>query len=341
MTKMDVLEGFAVETADGLIFTVKGHLHPPERVIAYLRYLPDPAGDRRRQGRRYRRIYDFDEQRQILTTQYPGLIGYDPVLGCEVQSVPRSRISIVHDPTRYLDALRRHGTTRPVEEDAVALMRVIQAAAAVPWAALGISGSLMLGTQRPDSDIDLLVYGAAAGRQVYRSVAELMARPDGEVRMLSEEELHALHQEHSSHTPLSFEDFRRAQTRKFNEGRFRGRSFFVRFVQRPEEFGERYGDRIYRPLGPATVETTVCDDRETLFTPCRYKVQETIFLDGRETPTLAEIISHRGRFADQARSGERAQAHGTVEEVVSRDGSSYYQLVVGAAAGDYMRVRTG
>ena len=335
---MDILEGFAVETADGLIFTVKGHLHPPERVIAYLRYLPDPAGDRRRQGRSYRRIYDFAEQRQILTARYPGLIGYDPVLGGEVQSVPRTRISVVHDPTRYLETLRRHGATRPVEEDALALALAVQEAAGVPWAALGISGSLMLGTQRPDSDIDLLVYGEAAGRAVYRALAELMARPGGEVRTLSEAELHALHQEHQSHTPLSFEDFRRAQTRKANEGRFRGRSFFVRFVQRPEEFGEHYGDHIYRPLGPATVEATICDDRDALFTPCRYNLQGTTFLDGAAVPVLAEIISHRGRFADQVRTGERVQARGKVEEVVSRDGYSFHQLVVGATAGDYMRV---
>ena len=33
-------EGDFLETNDGLIFDVKGLLHPPERKIAYLRYIP-------------------------------------------------------------------------------------------------------------------------------------------------------------------------------------------------------------------------------------------------------------------------------------------------------------
>ena len=50
--------------------------------------------------------------------------------------------------------------------------------------------------------------------------------------------------------PFSFSDFCRHQERKVNEGRFRGRPFFVRFVVQPEEVGERYGEP-YRsfPLG--------------------------------------------------------------------------------------------
>ena len=82
------VEGFALHTADELIFTVKGLVHPPDRVIAYLRYLPDPQGDRERDGVRYRRVYHFDEQQGILQARYPEYLKYDPVFGVRLQSVP-------------------------------------------------------------------------------------------------------------------------------------------------------------------------------------------------------------------------------------------------------------
>ena len=48
METLEAVEGFAVETLEGLIFTVKGMVHPPHRLIAYLRFMPDAEGDRKR-----------------------------------------------------------------------------------------------------------------------------------------------------------------------------------------------------------------------------------------------------------------------------------------------------
>ena len=177
-----VIEGFAVETADGSIFTVKGLLQPPDRVIAYLRYLPDPAGDRRRDGTPFRRVYRFDEQQEILRARYPQALVTDPVLGLPVQSVPRPDIIAVHNPVRFLLRLRRNGPQGPVEEDALALATLVQAQAGVAWENVGISGSLMLGTQSPGSDIDLIVYGHASGRAVHQALGVSLAQADGLLR---------------------------------------------------------------------------------------------------------------------------------------------------------------
>jgi predicted nucleotidyltransferase len=337
MTCRPIIEGFAVETIDGAILTVKGLLHPPERVIAYLRYVPDPAGDRQRGDRSYRRIYHFSEQREILVARYPDLIGYDPVLGAEVQSVPRSRIHTVYDPVRFLDALRQTGPTRTVEDDALALAVLIRDAAGVPWSSLGISGSILVGTQRPESDVDLVVYGEESARAVHRALEDLMADPAGALGRLDDDELAILHQTHRPETPPSFADFARAQRRKVNEGRFRGRSVFVRCVKELDEYGECYGDRRYRPLGPVTGQGVVSEDRDAMFTPCRYELEEVTILAGAQVADLDAIVSYRGRFSDQARVGERVEMRGTLEEVVHRDGFCHYQVVVGGRAGDYLR----
>lgn len=339
MVMQRVVEGFAVETIDGWIFTVKGSLHPPDRWIAYLRYLPDPLGDRQREGLAYRRVYRFEDQVGLLRARHPEYLFHDPVLGIEAQSVPRASVAAVHDPCAFLARLRRSGPADPVEEDALGLAGGLQEAAGVPWSGLGVSGSVMLGTHRPDSDLDLLVYGEEAGRAVHRAVAGLFRQAGGPVRPLDEKELRGLHAAHSPDTPLTFHDFARLQRRKVNEGRYRGRSFFLRFVKHPGESDETYGDRRYRPVGPATVRATVAGDGDAIWTPCRYALRQVTVLDGVMVDDLQEIVSFRGRFSDQARAGEIVEARGSVERVACETGKGHHRLVVGGQAGDWLLAR--
>jgi predicted nucleotidyltransferase len=336
-----VVEGFAVETDEHWIFSVKGMLHPRDRVIAYLRYLPDAVGDRRRGEVTYRRVYRFGEQVDLLRSQHPEYLCQDPVLGIEVQSVPRSRIHTVHDPCAFLARLRRSGPADPVEEDALALAERLQQASGVPRSSLGVSGSVMLNTQRHDSDLDLLVYGEKSGKAVHRALVGLLREADGPIRRLDQEGLRGLHAAHKPDTPLTFQDFARLQRRKANEGCYRDRAFFLRFVKQPKEFGERYGQRRYQFVGRATMRATVHDDSDAIFTPCCYGVRKSTVLEGPQVDDVREIVSFRGRFSDQLRAGEVAEASGSIERVVHEAGESYHRLVVGGEAGDWLLALAG
>jgi predicted nucleotidyltransferase len=336
-----VVEGFAVETEEQWIFSVKGMLHPRDRVIAYLRYLPDAVGDRRRGEVTYRRVYRFGEQVDLLRSRHPEYLHLDPVLGIKVQSVPRSRVHMVHDPCAFLTRLRRSGPVNPVEKDALALAEQLQLASGVPWTDLGVSGSVMLGTQRHDSDLDLLVYGEKSSKAVHLALVNLLREAGGPVRRLDQGELRRLHAAHRPDTPLTFQDFARLQRRKVNEGRYRDRAFFVRFVKQPEEFGERYGERRYQFVGRATVRATVHDDSDAIFTPCRYGVRRITVLEGPQVDDVREIVSFRGRFSDQLRAGEVAEACGGMERVVDEAGIGYHRLVIGGEAGDWLLALAG
>ena len=47
---MNSIEGDLIESKDGVFFDVKGLVHPPKRVIAFIRYVPDLNGNREKDG---------------------------------------------------------------------------------------------------------------------------------------------------------------------------------------------------------------------------------------------------------------------------------------------------
>lgn len=336
MEALEAIEGYAVETVEGLIFTVKGLVHPPHRSIAYLRYVPDANGDRRRGSIGYRRVYRFEEQREILC-KYPEYIEYDPIFGFEAQGVPIQRRKKIYDPCLRLSGIIERGTDDPLEEKALAFANLLKEISGVPVSCLGVSGSILVGLHRPESDIDLAVFGDGESRAVHSALRKLMVRDGGgSVRRLDTAELSALHASHRDDTPLSFSDFVRLQSRKVNEGFFTGIPFFIRFIKGKGEIVERYGDTCCKLHGNVKIRFRVSDDRDAIFTPCRYGVEDVSFPEGAGEWDVREVVSFRGRFSDQARAGEWAIARGRLEEMIPREGKSHHRLLVGGEAGDYL-----
>lgn len=336
MRNREALEGFALETLDGLIFTVKGMVHPPDRTIAYLRYIPDPVGDRQRGDTRYRRVYHWEEQRLALQARHPSYLRRDPAFGIPLPEVPGRDVGTVYDPRRRLSELSERGPIDPLEETALALADLLTDRADIPSGALGLSGSLLVDLQGPDSDVDVVVYGEEESRAVHRALRALLEEPSSPVRRPHGRELAAVHEMHRVDTPLSFSDFARLQERKVNEGRFRGRQYFVRFVKRPGQTTERYGDPRFEPLGSASIRARVENHRDAIFTPCRYAVVDVTFSEGDPVSDLREIVSFRGRFSEQAKTGEWVLARGGLERVIPRNGPSFHRLTVGGGPGDYL-----
>ena len=340
METRKILEGFAVETVDKLIFAVKGLVHPPERLIACVRYLPDPAGDRMREGINYRRVYHFAEQHQILQNHYPVYLHDEPVFGFRTQSVPVKRIQQVYDPRGRVADIYAYGPKDRLEENALTLVRLLAQTANVPLDKLGISGSVLFGLHHSKSDIDIVVYGGAEGRAVHQALRQLLDNPSELVHSLDRDQLMLLHASHRPELPLSFAEFARLQARKVNEFFFNEFQCFIMFVKWPDQWGERYADPSFEQCGSTKISARVTDERESIFTPCRYRVEDVVFLKGRPRSNLREIISFRGLFSDQARAGEWIVARGNLERVIPQSAPVYYRLTVGGQTGDYLVSRS-
>ena len=333
-----VIEGYYLETQEGLFFAVKGLEHPPDRIIAVLRYTPDSKeGDREKDGKTYRRLYHFEEQEQLIQTAFPQYLAYDPVFRTKLQSVPRSMVRCIFDPCYRLQELTQELDRAAIEEDALAFTSLLQNEAQVPLSAIGITGSLLVGLHTGHSDLDVVVFGAENCRKVYQSLRRMLnSRSSAELHRLDDRGLEELYAQRIQDTHIEFQEFVALEKQKVNQGIFRERTYFIRFVKESFEASETYGQLRYTPLGRAVIKASIADDQDAIFTPCRYILSGVHILEGPQVSDLNEIVSFRGRFCEQARLGDSVRAEGTLERIHNSEGDIWYRLLLGNFPEDTM-----
>lgn len=332
---MKAREGDFVETVDGNIFDVKGFVHPPSKVIAFIRYTPDSKGDRVRAETRYRKVYALGERYDLLKRKFPQYLVFDRVFNQWLCVVQVEAIKQHYEPSTYLSQLRRRDACDELEKRALELAELLHTESGVTWDSLGISGSLLLGLHTPKSDLDLIVYGSKSCWKVYNTLNSLVRDLKGNMRSYRRQDLKELFDFRSKDTIMSFEDFVRTESRKLLQGKFHEKDYYIRCVKAWNEVSETYGAVRYKSWGEAKIQATVTDDAEMIFTPCIYKIGDLQVLQGKNAEPIREIISFRGRFCEQARNGEEVIAHGTVESVETEK-EKYFRLILGNKPSDYM-----
>ena len=338
---MQPIEGFLIESVEGVIFDVKGLVHPPDKVVAFPRFIPDQKGSRIRRGVKYSKVYGISERFNFLEGNFPEYVVYDRVFDEKLCEVPLDRIRKVYNPTSFLERLRKSRSLDELEKAALQCVELLKEEANVPWNKLGVSGSVLAGLHTAASDIDPVVYGVENCWKVHGALRRLLGMGDMPFKPYGLEDLRRLFDFRSKDTLMRFEDFVAVESRKIFQGKFMGRDFFIRFVKDFSEIGERYGEVQYKNCGYAKIEATVVDDLEAIFTPCKYKIEDVKIVEGPRLQPIREIASFRGRFCEQAKSGETVLAQGKIEKVVDRrNGSEYFRLLIGNKPSDYMVLKS-
>jgi hypothetical protein len=333
---MRAREGDLVETKDGNLFDVKGLVHPPGKVIAFIRFTPDSNGERKRGDTSYRKVYPLRERYDLLREKFPQYLVFDPVFDEWLCEVPVETIEKHYEPMKFLTQLRREGSCSRLEKQTFELARLLHDSAGVRWNGLGVSGSVLVGLDTPNSDIDLLVYGSRNCWKVHEALQSLIRDRACHLRPYRRRDLRALFGFRSRETAVDFEDFVRTESRKVLQGKFQQKDYFIRCVKEWNEIGERYGSARYESFGEAEVRATVIDDSQMIFTPCVYGIDSVKTLEGKKVKPLREIVSFRGRFCEQARKGEQILARGKVERVRRLGIEQYFRLLLGNKPSDYM-----
>ena len=321
---ISLCEGGYVETLEHLIFAVKGLSHPKDRCIAYLRYIPDPNGERtRKDGLKFRRMYDLRESEEYLRRNFPKYLYFDERRGMLLQAVPHTTIQRVYQPTKGLAEMRQDPVNE-LEQSAVNLAETISKEAKIPLNNIGISGSLLLGLAIASSDIDLIFYDEENCRKAYEVLKEL--RQKSLISPYDDKRAMRVTTERWSETELNFNELVEIEKRKLLHGLFGQRGYFIRLVK-----GCETEEASYKPLGTFVLRARVRDSRDSIFTPCRYLVD---CLEESDQDAVEEFVSHRGKFTEQACKGDLVEAQGKLEKVLA-EGRNYLRLLLGDA-GDYL-----
>ncbi len=336
MEKWIPRDGDAFLTREHFLFYVFGYEHPPGRVFSFLKYIPTqlsrlfPLRYLERTWKmgetefnRARKLYTAQNLQNILETfrkHFPSYVYFCPFRSKEIVSAPLRLIEKVFDPKDSLQRIVEEGGRDPLQNLAVELVELLSAETGVPLGDFGIHGSLALGMHTAESDIDLAVYGAENFRLLEATVNKLV-----------DEGL------------LSYVSTRKLDRFRRHRGRYRGKTFVYTAVRKTEEIASKYGEYRYLPIKPVTFRCRVTDDREAMFRPAIYRVEDYQPLDPsselQEGEFPSEVVSMMGCYRNAARRGDTIKVSGNLERVERTEtGEAYYQVVVGTGtrSGEYL-----
>ncbi|MDH5787063.1 MAG: hypothetical protein OEZ40_02050 [Candidatus Bathyarchaeota archaeon] len=335
--KTNPIEGYLLKDLNGIIFDVKGLVHPPGMVIAFPRFIPDSRGIRRDEGVTYKKVYSISERFKFLERNFSKYIVYDPVFDEKLCEIPLTNVKHYYSPVNRLKELQQSKKLGVLEKKALRLLEFLRSHTNVPSGKLGISGSILARLHTSSSDVDPVIYGSENCRRVHLALQSMLENEDTPFKPYVREDLRTLFDFRSKDTFMDFEDFATVESRKVLQGKFMGRDYFIRFVKDWNEINEKYGDVCYKNCGYAKIEATIADDSESFFTPCTYKIEEARVVEGTKIEQIQEIASFRGRFCEQARAGEVVIAQGKIEHVIDkRQNRDYFRLLLGNRPTDYM-----
>jgi len=299
-------------TKEGLIFAVTLNGTEEGRVISCLRYVPHPGGLHK---------IDNEEAIELLRQAYPHYLHYSKSRDVELQAVPPERIARHLQPRRKLsELLRASPPTTPLQQRLQRLVQLLQDQGVPGWQ-LGVTGSLLAGTQHPESDIDLVVYGRQAFDKARQAVRQLIASQQLQSPSLALWETTWRRRG----CDLSFADYLWHEQRKFNKGAIDGTKFDLVLV---EEKFEEQDTRDWHKDGLTTIRAMVSDASEAFSMPARYQ------LDHHE---ISHVLSFTATYVGQAKTGEEVEIAGFIEH--SPEGE--HRIIVGSSRespGQYIKV---
>jgi predicted nucleotidyltransferase len=324
-------EGYFLVTNSDLVFEVKGNVHPSDRFIAYVRYVPDVRGDRTDLcGRKYKKIYSLGKRNLYLRRNHSEFLWFDKYSNRVVQAVPLSEIKSVLNPVDVLKELRdRKEELSQLQGKTIELSTILVDSARIPWSSIGVTGSQLVDLETEKSDIDLVVYGTDECNKLYQSLEQVYMN----YQSLEKYEGEILRQ----HTEFRWKkdspcwDWLLAtEKRKLLQGIYRGTEFFLRCVKNSDENTVAYADYEYKFRGEKEAQCIVTDDSQRIFTPCEYTVECDMM------PNLKKLVSFRGRFTEHVQAGSHVRAAGRLEAVWKENEELYLQLVLGEKPSDYL-----
>ena len=327
-----------IHTSDDLFFATTTYLHPEDRIISFLRYIPDQNGDRSLNNKKYSKV-DSNQAYEFLGNNFPEYLFDCEITNVQMMGVPIERVEKLLVPTDRLREIMESQKRDKLQEKVVKLAETFHDHAGLSFNKMGISGSILPGLYKPDvSDIDFVIYGLKNHRNVMEAF-ENIKKEDGILQGIEGEYWKKLYNKRIKDSSLSYEEFRWYENRKHNRGLLDGTLFDILQTRDWDEINGSYGATRYEPMGCIEIDCTVTDSLAAFDNPAVYKVDDVNIIKGPEAP-ISEVASYTHTYAGQAKDGERITARGKLEKVIGKNLS--YRLIVGTtreSIGEFIKLK--
>jgi len=275
-----------IETPDGLLFAVLSGIEEAGRIPAYLRYRRTPKG-----------------LQKIATPEVPEILGdhgprfyFDSVSrAIRLQGVAGGDVHRVFRARERTFQIVNDEPSDPISEAAQKLLRFLLDDTIRPEM-MGVTGSLLIGAQTPQSDIDLVVYDRMSFDRVRNRVLEGIQTAT--LEELSPKDWLEAHARRGA--SLTFEEYLWHEQRKGNKALVDGIKFDLTLLDSSQEEPEPAKTK----AGSMDLRATVTDATEAFGFPARYRVDH---------PEIFEVLAFSQTYAGQAIEGERIWVQGRLE----------------------------
>ena len=344
-----------IYTSDDLYFASTNYLHPEDKINSFLRYIPDPNGDREKNGKRYRKV-GSKEAYTYLRENHPDYLYFCDVTNVEMMGVPLDKVEKIIKPENRLIGLKKTFKSGGKVKNPELIKKLMDIAdffhyiADIPYENLGISGSILPGLQKENSsDLDFVVYGLdnhrraiAAfkenrGKEVYIKDVDKYITVEG----ITDDYWDFVYNKRMSDESLTKDEFKWYENRKANRGTIDGTLFDILATKDYSEITGVWGDTVYEPQGIAQIECDIVSALGAYDNPSLYTIENVKLIDGVDFD-LSEVVSFTHTYAGEVVDGEHVIAKGKVEKVIVNGETSHYRLVVGTtreAVDEYLKLK--
>lgn len=313
-----------IHTDDDLFFATTSYLHPEDRILSFLRYIPDENGERSKGDKRYTKV-DSKQAYDFLESNHPEYLYDCDIKGVRMMGVPLDKVEKILRPDERLKEIRNSQNNDELLKKAIRLSDIFHEKAEIPYSKMGISGSILPGLYDTGvSDLDFVIYGLKNHKRARDTFGKI--KDKSALKSISDEYWTQLYEKRIKDTSLSYEEFQWYEKRKNNRGVFEGVLFDILATRDWDEIKGRYGEERFESLGTSKVECMIKDAIAAFDNPAVYKVEDVNILEGEDVD-ITEIASYTHTYSGQAKNGEEIVAKGKLEKVWGQN--NRYRIVVG------------
>ncbi len=317
----------------GRMFVTLGYIQPPDRILSFLKYVPDKEGKWQAGDTRYKRIFwgSVDSTMEGMSILPQNYTIFDSHFQTDLVEPPRTMIKEYFSPEQRLVEI--------IEEPKDVLEELVQKAAEtihdelkLAISNLGISGSILWKGHNPSySDINMNVYGFKESWILYDNYSNLENK-ETQTRIRNLPEWNRGMERVKKRIPiLDMTDLRTLFSRR-KAIYVKDQCIGITPILKPEEAPIAHGSESYTTLiqNPVKLSMVINNADYGIFHPAILTTEPATI---GET-SVTRIMIYDGAFGGLFKNGDRIEVSGTLQKVTQTDTEvESHQLMVGTKAG--------